>query len=259
MASVTGSVGAAANKKAPALVKAKQSKPRQAFRVRLSQKFLSQSEGVTIDSLLMLRTQALCYFLIDESLVSGDIVYNSGVRGPKTAHLWSTAFNIRQRRIPLKNLTDLKDGKDLDGNLWYDPAWEDGLARGKDGKLTKAADSALWQKIVANAESYWKGKIAAEGYSTDDPRIKPNVHKTKSNHVDGNAVDISISWRAGAKVPPEFGGRPITNGETSDSAANAVVAAFGLCRPVKSEKWHFQLDRNALKEISRDCFDYYVA
>ena len=143
-----------------------------------------------------------------------------------------------QTQCVATRLQALKDGQDKDGNLWYDKAWEEGLERDKSGHLTKAAQTALWKKIDQNARAFYDSNaVAAEGYKTTDERIKPNVHPKVSNHISGNAMDVSIPWKEKAKV----GSLTISNGQNDDKAANHLVQKFGLSRPVQSEKWHFQL------------------
>jgi hypothetical protein len=200
--------------------------------------FWMQLDGAALDATLVQRVQRLAQCLIDSGVVAGDIKFNQGVRSPKVAHRWSTSWNIRKGRVPLAALTALKDGKDVDGNLWYDERWTDGLAKDRNGDLTPTGVKALWKKINANAWSYYQSDaIAAEGYRLSDARIKPNGHRAVSNHTGGRAVDVSIPWKAGARL---FG-LTVVNGETSDAAANRIVRAFDLSRPVNSERWHFQL------------------
>ncbi len=207
-------------------------------KIKVGQDFHTFLDGVTLAGALVQRVQRLGHCLIDCGLVSGDITLNQGVRSPKVAHRWSTSWNIRKGRVPLAALRALKDGTDLDGNLWYDKNWESGLLKDRASELTPAAVKALWKKINAHAFTYYKSNaIAAEGYRLSDARIKPNAHKAVSNHTGGKAMDVAIPWKAGARA---FG-LTIVNGETSDAAANRIVRAFDLSRPVKSERWHFQL------------------
>lgn len=196
---------------------------------------------------LIRRVNALCNYLIENDALTGNIVFTQGVRAPATAHKWSTSWNIRKGRVPLKNLQDLTDGKDEDGNKWYDKAWEDGLARDKSGALTKESTAKLWVKIKENSKKYYSSDaVAAEGYKTSDSRIKPNVHPVTSNHITGNAMDVSIPWKAGVKLD----GKTIIDGKNTDQAANHQVAKFALSRPVPTEMWHFQLDTTATVNAS---------
>jgi hypothetical protein len=179
-----------------------------------------------------------CRCLLDIGAADGNIKFNQGVRSPKTAHQWSTAWNIRKEKVELPALQALAEGTDLDGNKWYDPSWENGLAKTDKGAFTAGALKQLWSNIFANAATFYgSDAIAAEGYRLNDPRIKPNAHKAVSNHIDGRAMDVAIPWKSGGN----FFGRKIMNGKTSDQVANRIVVAFSLSRPVKSERWHFQL------------------
>src|SRR5205085_2015572 len=108
--------------------------------------FVTLADGVKLDDELQRRVRALCQYLIDNHLVTGSIVLTQGVRSRKTAHKWSTSWNIRKRRVPLKNLQDLPDGKDKDGNQWYNEVWEEGLARDQHGHFTKDSLHRLWDK-----------------------------------------------------------------------------------------------------------------
>jgi peptidoglycan hydrolase-like protein with peptidoglycan-binding domain len=208
------------------------------FKIVRGANFKTADDGAHLDPELLRRVTEFAQYLIDHDYVTGDIVFTQGVRNRKTAHRWSTSWNIRKGRVPLKNLQDLDDGKDLDGNQWYDAAWEEGLATDPNEHLTKESLQKLWAKIKANAKQYYSSDaIAAEGYPTTDDHIKPNVHPVVSNHVGGNAMDVSIPWRSGAAV----GTVAILEGQTTDQAANALIARFGLSRPVPSEKWHIQL------------------
>jgi hypothetical protein len=218
----------------------------QALRVRTGTNFVSFADGVSLDSTLLNRTLRLCQCALDCGLASYASM-RQGVRSPKVAHVWSTSWNIREGRVPLSALQGLKDGKDLDGNLWYEKDWEAGLAKDGKGTLTPTALKALWQKIKANARTlYDSDAVAAEGYKISDPRIRPNAHRAVSNHTGGRAVDIAIGWLAGAKA---FG-MAISNGENTDPAVNRLVRAFDLVRPVASERWHFQLPVDASKGVS---------
>lgn len=215
-------------------------------RIGTGENFSSFADGVSLDTTLLHRVLRLCQCALDCSLASY-VSMRQGVRSPKVAHLWSTSWNIREGRVPLAALQALKGGKDLDGTLWYDKGWETGLA--KDGKdaLTGASLKALWKKIKANAWSHYKSDaVAAEGYRTTDPRIKPNGHPKVSNHTGGRAIDVSIGWLSGVRIY----GMSITDGENTDPAVNRLVRAFDLSRPVASERWHFQLPVDASKGVS---------
>lgn len=200
--------------------------------------FLLRFEEWTLDATLLQRMVRLGQFLIESGFVTGNVSLDQGVRKPSVAHQWSTSYNIRKGKISLAELQSLKQGKDLDGNLWYNAEWEKGLAKDAKGAFTAKALQELWKKINANARHYFESNaIAAEGYKQTDPRIKPNAHPAISNHVSGRAIDADVPWKSGALV---YGGK-ITDGENSDVRANRIVAAFRLSRPVASERWHYQL------------------
>jgi hypothetical protein len=217
------------------------------FKIVHGGNFKATDDGKHLNPMLLQKVTALCQHLIDSDLVTANIVFTQGVRHPKTAHKWSTSWNIRKGRVPLKDLQDLAGGKDRDGNRWYDTAWEEGLAKDAKGHLPKEGLTKLWTKIKANALTYYDSNaIAAEGYATTDDHIKPNVHPVVSNHVGGNAMDVSIPWKAGAQV----GDQAVIDGKTSDTVANSLVTQFGLSRPIATEKWHFQLAQTAQQNVS---------
>jgi hypothetical protein len=225
-------------------------KPPKTFTIINGKDFITAADGVVLDKTLQEQVDKLLQFLIDNHLVTANIKRNEAVRSPKRAHKWSTAWNIRHRNVPLANLQALTDGKDEDGNLWYDPEWEKDLPTGKDHKLNKEGREKLWVKIIANAKKHWNGALAAEGYALSDSRSKPNVHKKQSNHVFGNAMDISIPWKSGAtfQIPGDASKKTYTiiDGKQGDNAANRLIAHFKLSRPVKNEAWHFQLSTTAM-------------
>lgn len=215
--------------------------------------FKTHDDGEFLDTDLLDAVTKFCQHLIDNDLVTGNIVFNQGVRARATAHRWSTSWNLRRRlnkrAVLLKNLQELEDGKDLDGNQWYDPAWEEGLDKDSHGRFTKESLKQLWDKIEENAKDlYSSNAIAAEGYALKDKRSKPNIHPVVSNHVGGHAMDVSIPWKIGALI----GDQRITSGETDDPAVQALVEEFGLSRPVPSERWHFQLATTAHFNVASD-------
>jgi hypothetical protein len=208
-------------------------------------------------------------------MVTGDILLNEGLRSRQRAHKMSTSWFLCQNpsKIPLANLRALPGGKDLDGNQWYDPHWENLLQlRGlppdsAEGlRLLKQSHlDDLWAEIRKRArEIKPQDALAAEGYPLADGHILPNVHPTISNHVGGNAIDCHIPWKPGAVVIKYLNGsleKPVRNpwlvddthpigtftvheGGLHDDAANCAIEYFGLCRPVMSEIWHFQLAAN---------------
>lgn len=208
------------------------------LKVNVGKNFVMSDQGTVLDKTLYERVLRLCQCLLDLELVDGNIRLNQGVRAKETAHKWSTSWNVRKRHVPLKALQSLKEGKDADGNTWYDVAWEADLRKDPKGAIEAASLKKLWDRIDANARTYYASDaVAAEGYRQSDARVKPNVHKALSNHIDGRAMDVSIPWKAGARI---FG-KKIVKGANSEEAANRLVRAFHLSRPVKSERWHFQL------------------
>lgn len=185
------------------------------------------------------------------------IAYTStqDLRPAGQAHVLSTAYHLREKgAISVPALRSLKGGKDLDGNVWYDPAWDQLVPTwGGYGTPRAATDEEVLERAKENAfdlakgqgadyvsESSWSGSsvhCALEGYPPGDPKRKPNIDTVPmSNHVNGNAVDLSgVDW-------DQFGGR-------WSPQANEFVASFGLTRPYspesatycQSEHWHFEL------------------
>lgn len=184
--------------------------PRAAPRYRIihGPRFVDNLEGVPLKAELLAAVTRLCNHLIQNHLVRGNITFNDGVRSPARAHLWSTAWSIQHDRVPMANLRALPEGKDQDGNLWYQP--KDTL-----------------EQVKARAARYWSGAQAAEGYPRGDARRNPNTYRTVSNHCMGNALDASIPWA--------------TEGGPFGEIANGLVSQFGLRRPVAREAWHFEL------------------
>jgi hypothetical protein len=216
------------------------------LRVTTGKNFVSFADGVSLDKSLTQRVLRLSQCALDCGLASYASL-RQGVRSPKIAHLWSTSWNIRSGRVSLAALQALKDGKDLDGNIWYDKEWETDLQKDGKGALTAGSVKLLWRQIKSNARKHYDSDaIAAEGYKLSDPRIKPNSHRAVSNHTGGRAMDVSIGWLGGVRV---FS-MAIVNGENTDAAVNRVVRAFDLSRPVASERWHFQLPVDAARGVS---------
>jgi hypothetical protein len=216
------------------------------LKVTTGKNFVAYADGVALDSTLQQRVLRLSQCALDCGLASY-VSLRQGVRSPKVAHAWSTSWNIRQGRVPLAELQALKEGTDLDGNIWYDKAWETGLAKDGKGGLTVTSVKALWKSIKANARRYYDSDaVAAEGYRLSDPRIKPNGHRAVSNHTGGRAMDVAFGWLSGQKV---FG-MTIVDGENTDAAINRLVRTFSLSRPVASERWHYQLPVDAAKGMS---------
>jgi hypothetical protein len=189
-----------------------EAEPAPRFKVVRGGGFLAEAGNLRLDPTLLARVTALCDHLLDQKLVTNNIVFTSGVRAPATAHKWSTAYFIQNRNhrsaIPFCAVRALPGGRDLDGNLWFKPGWTD-------------AD------IIKNAKQLGSGSLAAEGYARCDPRRLPNTHLVgMSNHLAGNAMDVSIPWVYSSPWDPR---------------AAEVVARHGLARPVAGEPWHFEL------------------
>jgi hypothetical protein len=184
-----------------------------------------------LNSTLKTRLDEFCAHIIKEGLVAGHILYSQGVRSPRTAHLWSTAASIRRHlgegetsasaRKLIGNIRALKDGQDIDGNVWC------GTENGKQwttARIVAEADTILVRDGITGA--------AADGYPNGCPRRLPNIGQSLSNHLFGNAIDASIPWIKG------WGGLEHTQ-------TNKLIKAFGLNRPVKGERWHFELAQQA--------------
>jgi hypothetical protein len=178
------------------------------YRIVHGPRYTEALEGVSLNATLLARVTALSQHLIENHMVSRNIVFNDAVRSPARAHLWSTAWSIQHDRVPMENLQALTQGRDLDGNLWYQ-------------------QGETMAQVKARAAGYWSGAQAAEGYPRGDPRRNPNTYRGVSNHCTGNALDASIPWTT------EGGGF----GET----ANRLVSQFHLRRPVAGEAWHFEI------------------
>jgi hypothetical protein len=166
---------------------------------------------VKLDPALDAAVTKLVQHLIDNYMVTGNVVFEGigGVREPQKAHRNSTAYHIRIGVVTMDALKALPEGKDEDGNLWYQEGW------------TEA-------QVKANAIKVWDGEVANEGYAADDPKRLPNAAEVPmSTHCTGHAMDITIPWRDGDGWHPE---------------ARELVKEFGLVRPYDpAERWHFEL------------------
>jgi hypothetical protein len=173
------------------------------------------------------------------------------VRPRTNAHILSTAYHIREKQaIPIGQLQALKEGKDLDGNVWFKDEWKQvpgflGLGKPRSAtdeeQLAKAKENAVALVKALGSSFLTKGNIncAYEGYEPADPHRKPNVPDVPvSNHVSGNAIDLSaIDW-------DKLGG-------SWSEDARKFVASYGLTRPYSpeattyciKEHWHFELAR----------------
>lgn len=168
-------------------------------------------DGVKLDPALDKKVTELADHLLDHYMVTEDISFDGigGLRSLKRAHEISTAYHIQEGSVKLEALKALKDGKDLDGNLWFKEGWGEA-------------------QIKANAKSHWDGALAYEGYPVGDPRRLPNglTEPKVSEHCSGKAMDLTIKWRDGGGWHKE---------------ANDLVEKFGLVRPIVKEHWHFEL------------------
>ncbi|HEX7835922.1 MAG TPA: hypothetical protein VF469_00590, partial [Kofleriaceae bacterium] len=187
-------------------------------------------DGVALDGSLMSKVHALMEWAIHNDMVLGDIVIGSGMRSPHDAHFMCVRYEIAKngmQNVSMENLKKLKDGRDADGNKWYEPGWS------KD-------------QVIAHAESLYskgsKGAVAAAGYNFGDPRRAPldiGGGPGVSRHCSGHAVDVDIPWRS--EKDPEH---------TSDVWAwEQVYHQFGLTRPLHKdrggkkstqESWHIE-------------------
>lgn len=146
-------------------------------------------------------------------------------RSKKTAHQWSTAYQIANGSITLGDLRRLKSGRDADGNMWYKRDWDPGGSDNECANISK--------NIANNAIKLGQVKIhyAEEGYEPDSPYREPNLKSIPvSRHVHGKAIDFKIDWS-------QLGG-------AWSSKTKQIVSRFGLIRPYKQEPWHFELDSN---------------
>lgn len=151
-------------------------------------------------------------------------------RSKKIAHLWSTAYHITNGSITLGDLRRLRNGKDKDGNIWYNRFWDPG---GSDGECANISKS-----IEKNARKLGQADLhyAEEGYETDSTYRAPNLPSIPvSKHVYGKAIDFNIDWN-------QLGG-------AWSSKAEKITAQFGLIRPYRQEPWHFELDSNRKVQI----------
>jgi hypothetical protein len=142
-------------------------------------------------------------------------------RPPALAHRWSTAHHLLLGQVSLGALRQLPGGQDADGTLWYRPEWDPG---GPDD-----APAAHGPALCPNAAQLGGpgGHYAEEGYAADDARRRPNLAAVPvSRHVRGLAMDLAVDWAA--------------VGGPWSAEALALVARFGLLRPVLSEPWHVE-------------------
>ena len=184
------------------------------FRVKRGRDFAQSLDGKAIDSKLMQTLTNFFNYLIAHDQVGGDITLAEGMRDPRKAHRWSTAYAIRNDQIPLETLQKLSNGRDIDGNQWYEKG--DTIAQAK----RRAADLGL------NSPS----TPASEGYPLGEAKQVPNHwDKGISNHLLGKAVKAFIPWTTEKA------------GQLNDAVANDLIKKFGLKRPVSKDETHFEL------------------
>ena len=238
----------------PKEIEAKQKKRK--YKLIKKKDFAYTLDGYSLNESLYSKMKKMTAFALDNDLVTGNIVFSSGLRSRKKAHRWSTAYQIRQGNVPLKKLAELPGGKDMDGNLWYRP-----------GQTMIAAK--------ANALKIWKGALAAEGYTKDDKKREPNTFSGGvTKHATGRAIDATFRWNwsksEGLKIEKEkkvnalkaaiekkWAKKPkkkskvlaainkfIRRGSYSE-VASKTVEDHGLTRPVlhakgSPEDWHYE-------------------
>lgn len=230
--------------------------PKQQVKYKIQRKkgFFTELDGKRIDNSLFNKIIEMANYAINNDLVSGDIWLTSGMRSPKKAHRWSTAYQIRQGNVPIQKMYKLKMGKDLDDNIWYQPGWN-------------------IKQIISNATKIWDGSLAAEGYKKGDIRREPNTFSGGvTRHATGLAIDAVFPWDAHGKmknpkklenlknrIKNKYKKRPdklkkslsliekfISRGSYS-RLAERMVAKFGLIRPLihstSTEDWHYELKK----------------
>jgi hypothetical protein len=213
-------------------------------------------DGNSLSTVLMDRLDIFYKFLLHKGLIFGNKDQNfaasDGMRPPRKAHILSTSYSTYKGKIPFENFDALKDGKDLDGNLWYDkekdtvyervPLEEKELEEEKATaikekrnpiltKATKNIDKAETLKNITKrvlAIKIQKAE-AADGYKLGSDKRKPNTHMGTSNHCIGEAVDVHFKFKF----------------NVYDPIIDAIAAYFGLSRVQKEsgespEDWHYE-------------------
>ncbi|HUQ01957.1 MAG TPA: DUF4157 domain-containing protein [Kofleriaceae bacterium] len=197
--------------------------------------FLTSEDETVLDSSLWSKVQQLLSWAIQNDMVTSSITISSGCRGKPTAHRWCVAWEIvYNSNVTYDAVKALPGGKDADGTQWYQEGW-------------------TWEEVQANARAIGeadRGKPtntaqnskarAAGGYEKGDPKRAPLGNGAGvSKHVYGNAIDVSIPWRAP--------GKDASTGASDIWAWENIYAQFGLVRNlhkdvVKSgaEDWHIQ-------------------
>lgn len=167
---------------------------------------------------LAYRVAALRLYLKRQGLNAG---LNAHYRARALAHQWSTAHHLAAGQITLGALRQLPGGQDWDGTVWYEAAWDNGAP--------DATPAATLPGVRALAARWGAPNLnyAEEGYASADARRAPNGAAVPvSRHVAGQAIDVAVDWD--------------TLGGAGSAAAHALVARFGLMRPVPAEPWHVE-------------------
>jgi hypothetical protein len=197
--------------------------------------------------------------LEDESYLSDiadDMHITEGRRSPARAHKFSTAYHILHDFVSIEDLR--KTPKDLDGTIWYKDEWDVLFCLSQDTSLDpqkrigwlgyldylvkkNASDQAgsdiqMGGNISGYIYTLW-GRVrdvyyAAEGYAFGDPHRLPNSsYPGVSNHVHGNAVDIS-QYRLRKEIWEE----------QSYTEIDRIARKHGLRRPLNSENYVWYTD-----------------
>jgi hypothetical protein len=190
--------------------------------------YLFNVPNLYASALLLYRAASLCVYLEQQGIRCRITKF---LRKPKTAHRWSTAHHIVNGKITLEQLRRLDDGRDLDGNVWYKPEWD----AGGDGSQSASASEPIKQNAIHQGPPHTV--YSQEGYAPNDPARLPNLPDIPiSKHVYGLAIDMTVEWE-------RLGG-------AWGDYAQALVAQFGLARPVASESWHFELGARNESRVS---------
>jgi hypothetical protein len=172
-------------------------------------------------AVLAYRVLALRVYLKRRGIYSA---VNAHYRPRRLAHRWSTAYHLATGRLSLGALRQLPEGRDWDGTVWYQAAWDSGAPADTPASSVPA--------LAANAAGLGSPNLnyAEEGYPPGDVRRMPNLWTVPvSRHVAGQALDLTVDWA-------QLGG-------PESEAAQTLVTRFGLTRPVSAETWHFEARR----------------
>lgn len=195
------------------------------LKVKRHREFVQNLDGKMLDSKLMQTLETFFKFLITQNHVEEDIVLLEGMRDARKAHRWSTAYAIRNDKIPPEAVKQLPGGRDADGNRWYVEGETPAQIR------RRAADLGLNSPSTA----------AAEGYPRGDTKQFPNEWDDGiSNHLIGKAIKVLIPWTTEKA------------GQLIDPVANEIIKKFGLIRPVPKDETHFELLQGTPKGEEED-------